>query len=80
LRTFGVGYGQRVVETQLRRYRRLLVGPERVVGWCESCGFLAEGAPGQDLAVRDRLARHQVVAHAPARAPGGVEQRELVPA
>lgn len=48
---------------QQRRYRRLMIGPPRLVGWCDACGFLAEVETGRHDALVARLARHHLSAH-----------------
>jgi hypothetical protein len=59
------GVPARTVAVQLRLYRRWFVGPQRLVGWCESCGFLAQAEPGQEAALLARLHRHELAAHSP---------------
>ena len=76
---------------QQRLYRNVLNGPRRLVGWCDSCGFLAEARVGQDEALAARLDRHRLCAHGSVAAqPGGgsssdegvavVRERSLLPA
>jgi hypothetical protein len=36
---------------------------KRLVGWCDSCGFLVEARPDQDHDLLGRLRRHRAEAH-----------------
>jgi hypothetical protein len=48
----------------VRLYRRPpLIGQRRLVGWCDSCGYLVEAQRGQDPAVFARLREHYGSAH-----------------
>jgi hypothetical protein len=48
---------------QQRSYRRRLIGSQRLVGWCDACGFLAQVETGRHDALVARLARHHLTAH-----------------
>lgn len=63
--SLGRGVLARTVAVQQRLYRRWFVGARRLVGWCESCGFLAQAQPDQKAALLARLHRHELAAHPP---------------
>jgi hypothetical protein len=43
--------------SRTRRYGK------RLVGWCDSCGYLVEARLDQDVDVQARLRRHRAEAH-----------------
>jgi hypothetical protein len=46
-----------------RQYRRRLIGRPRLLGWCDSCGFLVEARTDQEDALVARIDRHAACAH-----------------